>query len=435
METITQTNKINKQMVAGGTHSSIPVRRDDRHLRGTHAAIIEPVKTHAVSAIIEAELDARISILNSISMVTITDVQGTIIYANDLFCTVTGYPRNSVIGQSHKIIRHPDLPEHTVNSIWETIRKGDSWHGTIKSRKKNGENFWTKTIVAPVMENNVPARYVWVRHDITDLKETEARLYQAKQRADQQMLDNIRDASRLQRTLLPRAEDLKQSFRSSFVMYNPKHSVGGDFYWFKKLKSETIVVLGDSTGHGISAAFVSMIALSGLKYVVDDLRASDPGAVLTELNGFIYRMMKKNEGSGLRESADMTFCRYNHVTRILSYACCLSRIYRVHNNLVEELSQHNTSVGAMSESEGPIATSHVALEPGDRIFMVSDGMADQFGGERNKRMGSRQVRELLASTSFLPIKDQEEIITKNFLHWKGSNEQTDDTTLIAFEVD
>jgi len=369
-------------------------------------------------------------------MVTITDPHGTIIYANDLFCKVSGFSRSDVIGHTHNIIRHHELPDETVSSIWRMIREGNSWQGIIKSKRKCGSNFWTKTTVAPVMGyDNVPAKYIWVRHDITDLKQTEYELYAAKQRADQQLLENVKNAFRIQSAILPDEQDLSKYFPGSFLLFSPQQSVSGDFYWFTHHADQTLVVLGDGTGHGVSASFVSLIALTSLKGLVLDSGESDPGKLLTQLNWFLYRTMNKHKGSGLSESVDMAVCNYNHTTRELQYASGKSRIYLVRRSEVYSLDRDESSIGSLAAEEYNVVTRSITLEKGDRIFMMSDGLADQFGGERNKRLGSRHVKELLSGTGHLPMKEQKEIIRKYFLLWKGENEQTDDLSLLAFRAD
>ncbi|MDQ3112352.1 MAG: serine/threonine-protein phosphatase, partial [Bacteroidota bacterium] len=76
----------------------------------------------------------------------------------------------------------------------------------------------------------------------------------------------------------------------------------------------------------------------------------------------------------------------------------------------------------------------IFLERGDRIFMMSDGFCDQAGGPKNKRMGSRQVRELLQRTGNVPIAEQKEHLLNFFLKWKGNNDQSDDLSILGFSI-
>ncbi len=385
--------------------------------------------------LLEAELDARINIMNETAMVTITDLRGTIIYVNDLFCEVSGYARHEVIGRTHELIRHPDLRDESVAAMWKLVGEGKSWQGIVKSLRKDRGLFWTRTTVAPVLdEKGVPTKCIWVRNDITDLKQTELELYTAKQRADQQLLDNVKNACRIQDAMLAPEAELRAGLNDAFVLFSPQQNVSGDFYWFMHDKDETLLVLGDGSGHGVSASFVSLITLTGVKYVAEGMDIRDPGAVLTMLNGFLYRSLNKHKGSGLTETVDMSFCRFNRATRELTYASARSIICLLRDGQVTRLERNDFSIGASAKGERTIVSSKVQLVKGDRIYRMSDGIVDQFGGERNKRLGSRHVKELIALTGSLPIQEQKEAIRKNFLLWKGTNEQTDDLSLLAFQV-
>jgi PAS domain S-box-containing protein len=397
---------------------------------------VEKVADNGIVGLLEAELDARINILNQTSMVTITDLRGTIIYVNDLFCQVSGYARHEVIGRTHEIIRHPELTDESIAAMWKLIGNGQTWQSIVKSQRKDRKLFWTRTTIAPVLdEKGVATKCIWVRNDISDLKQTEHELYTAKQRADQQLLDNVKNARRIQDAMLPGERDLREGLNKAFLIFSPQQNVSGDFYWFLHDTNESLLVLGDGSGHGVSASFVSLITLTGVKYVAEGMDVRDPGAVLTLLNGFLYRSLNKHKGSGLTETVDMSFCRFNHVTRELTYASARSIIWLLRDGTVTRLERDDVSIGTFPKGECTITSHKLQLQAGDRIFMMSDGIADQFGGERNKRFGSRHVKELISLTGNLPIQEQKEAIRKNFLLWKGTNEQTDDLSLLAFQVE
>lgn len=384
---------------------------------------------------LEAELDARNKLLNDSALISITDLSGTIIYANDMFCRVTGYERNRVIGFTHTIIRHSEMSDETIASIWNKIREGKTWSGEVKNSTKDGNTLWAEAIIAPVLdENGKPVRYIWVQHDITEKKRTANLLLNAKQSADQQLIDNVCYASTIQKALLPSEKDLKSVFPESFLMYEAKHIVSGDFYWFTKVQDDSVMVLGDGTGHGVSAAFVSLMALTGLKYAVDEMHLTEPGMVLSQLNSFLFRAMNKNSGSGLTESVDMSFCRYNHKTRILRYACGRSKIYVLRGNTIQTLCRGEGPSHSVSTDQRNILSYSVHLKKGDRVYMMSDGLADQFGSDKDKRLGSKRMRELLEKTSTLGMEKQQEEIREYLKSWRGANEQTDDISLIGFEI-
>jgi PAS domain S-box-containing protein len=393
-----------------------------------------PQKSSPVSSL-EAELNTRLEIMDKTSLVTITDLQGTIMYVNDLFTEVSGFARHELIGKTHSVIRHPELSSETIEAIMRMTRSGKTWSGTIKSFAKSGEIFWCRTTIAPVMDHNgVPVKLIWMRNDITDLKRTERELHIAKDRADQRLLENVKNAFRIQSAILPSEKDLQELFPAAFLLNAAQQNVSGDFYWFNKQEDEIVFVLGDGTGHGVSGSFVSLIALSALEFIVKQNKETDPGKILTSLNDFLFHALNKHKESGLNESVDMAVCSYNQKTRELKYASGMSKIYLVRDEEVYTLDRDDTSIGTKNNETFRMNSKTIEMKKGDRVFMMSDGFTDQIGGIKNKRIGSRQVREVLKRTAYQPITEQKEHIKNFFQTWKGENEQTDDLSLLAFNI-
>ena len=118
--------------------------------------------------------------LDRSSIVSVTDPKGIILYANDLFCELSGYSREELVGKPHNIIRHPDMPKAVFKDLWETIAAKKSWHGIVKNKKKNGGHYWVKTIVMPILDDQGEiVEYISVRTDITDLENTQEKLEKA----------------------------------------------------------------------------------------------------------------------------------------------------------------------------------------------------------------------------------------------------------------
>ncbi len=393
------------------------------------------LKKNILTTSLEAELSTRLELMDKTALVTITDLQGNIMYANDLFCSTSGFKRHELIGKTHQVIRHPDLLSETIDSAMRMVRNGEIWSGMVKSKTKNEEIFWCKTTIAPVMDlDNEPCKFIWMRNDITDLKRKELELYAAKEQADQRVLENVKHAFHIQNSVLLSENELHEIFPEAFLINLPQQSVSGDFHWFDKQKTETVFVLGDGTGHGVSAAFISLMAMTALEFVVKQNQETDPGKVLSTLNDFLYRSLKKHQGSGLKESIDMAVCSYNPKTRMLKYSSAKSKIYLVRGTELYSLDREDVSVGTLNINSFKINSKAIFLERGDRIFMMSDGFCDQAGGPKNKRMGSRQVRELLQRTGNVPIAEQKEHLLNFFLKWKGNNDQSDDLSILGFSI-
>lgn len=106
-------------------------------------------------------------------IVSRTDLQGKITYANELFAKISGYKPQELIGKSHNIIRHPDMPKSPFKEMWETIVKGETWSGYVKNRTKEGRFYWVFAEVSCVIKEGKIAEYKSMRYFVEKEKRYE----------------------------------------------------------------------------------------------------------------------------------------------------------------------------------------------------------------------------------------------------------------------
>jgi aerotaxis receptor len=97
------------------------------------------------------------------TLMSTTDTQSHITYANDAFVAVSGYAREELTGQPHNLVRHPDMPAEAFADMWATLKSGDSWTGLVKNRRKNGDHYWVRANATPVMRDGRTVGYLSVR--------------------------------------------------------------------------------------------------------------------------------------------------------------------------------------------------------------------------------------------------------------------------------
>lgn len=128
-------------------------------------------------------LDVYKRAIDNSSIVSKTNPKGIITYVNKMFCDVSGYTKEELMGRSHNIVRHPDMPKEAFRELWSNIKRKKIWKGTIKNRKKDGSFYIVNATILPILDRDENIiEYVAVRHNITELEESKEEI--KKQRTD-----------------------------------------------------------------------------------------------------------------------------------------------------------------------------------------------------------------------------------------------------------
>jgi aerotaxis receptor len=111
-----------------------------------------------------------------------TDLRGVIVYANQMFCEISGYTADELVGQPHNIIRHPDMPKAAFAKMWQTISSGQVWNGLVKNLRKDGLYYWVDTEILPIRNDEdeltgyIAARRPASRKNISEIQENYSRM-------------------------------------------------------------------------------------------------------------------------------------------------------------------------------------------------------------------------------------------------------------------
>lgn len=111
------------------------------------------------------------SVANQKSMISKTDLHGIITYANDMFCSVSQYTREELIGKNQNIVRHSDNPSSLFKELWDTIKvQKKAWKGVLRNRAKDGSSYYVDMLIQPILDldGNI-LEYIAMRHDITTI--------------------------------------------------------------------------------------------------------------------------------------------------------------------------------------------------------------------------------------------------------------------------
>ncbi len=243
--------------------------------------------------------------------------------------------------------------------------------------------------------------------------------------------DSLKYAERIQRAMLTKPGDFDKMFSDSFILQKPKDIVGGDFYWGKKIGNLIFLAAVDCTGHGVPGAFMSLIGLELFRQVISVKKIYTPAKVLDEMNVGFDEVFDNMDVS-LRDGMDLALCVINTKTSKLEYAGAFNPLYLVRNKEIIEIKGDNIMVGPDNGFERSGFKNHeVQLEPQDKIYMFSDGYADQFGGPEGKKFKYRRFRHLLLSICDQPLRAQRDILDRSMNDWRGNIEQVDDILVIG----
>lgn len=247
---------------------------------------------------------------------------------------------------------------------------------------------------------------------------------------NQEIMDSIQYAKRIQTAILPPNKDIEQYFGNGFILYKPKDVVAGDFYWIHHKNDSLIFAAADCTGHGVPGAMVSVVCNNGLNRAVREFDLSKPGEILDKTRELVIQQFEKSEEE-VKDGMDIAMCSISG--NELKYAGAHNPLWiiRKDSTEVEEIKANKQPIGK-TDNPLPYTTHELELQKGDTIYIFSDGYADQFGGERGKKFKAANFKRLLLSIQHEPMSKQKELIDIAFADWKGDHEQIDDVCVIGY---
>ena len=247
---------------------------------------------------------------------------------------------------------------------------------------------------------------------------------------NQEILDSIIYAKRIQSAILPPIKLVKEYLKESFIVYKPKDVVAGDFYWMEQKNGKVLFAAADCTGHGVPGAMVSVVCNNALNRSVREHGLTDPGEILNKTREIVVAEFEKSEEE-VKDGMDIAICSLEGMK--LQYAGAHNPLWIIRKGEIIETKANKQPIGEFENPE-PYTTHSFDLEQGDSIYIFSDGYVDQFGGEKGKKFKSKAFRELLLSIQDKAMEEQKATIDETFETWKGDLEQIDDVCVIGVRV-
>jgi PAS domain S-box-containing protein len=367
---------------------------------------------------------------NSPDIIIRFNIDGTFSYTNPMLRDFTGIPLEAFADKHMNEV-----------GIHETIAEG--WTSILEEIKSTETNvaremdFPTADSELVMQVNAIPEfdhngkldTVLLVSHDITARKRNELII----QIANKKITDSINYAQRIQNSIIPDNEIIREYFPESFIFYYPKDVVSGDFPWFFQRGDDLYYAAVDCTGHGVPGAMMSLIGYFLLNEITGHPEAYDPATILDKLHEGVRKTLRQDrEGAQARDGMDVALCRVNMKTMKMEYSGAHRPLYLVRGDeLIQYKGTRKAIGGTHSKGVKEFENHKIDLLKGDDVYFFSDGLPDQFGGDKGLKYSPRRIRRIVSENKHLPMEEMRKYFYDDFEEWKAGRKQIDDVLLIG----
>lgn len=334
------------------------------------------------------------------------------------------------------LINAPDITQNGLKAgaLVETICLSILMAGKYRKLQEEKEQAQAQLLIELEEKNRlISESNVRLEEEVKErTKEIEQQRSELKEK-NEDLVASIKYAERLQRALLTDREKFVSVFPESFIFFQPRDIVSGDFFWAEMIqpnefwkKGLHVFAIADCTGHGVPGAFVSIVCNNLLKMAATNSAVNYPGEALDLIDAELQLILNSNRSSEIKDGMDISLCAIDPHSKRLFFAGARNNLLIVRNGEPTELKADKRSVGYRDSDEGQFTTLEFELENGDMIFAHTDGYPDQFGGPSGKKFLSKRLRELLTANAYSDLNLQELELANNFEEWRAGFEQVDD---------
>ena len=243
-------------------------------------------------------------------------------------------------------------------------------------------------------------------------------------------------AKRIQDAVLPSRTEINRVFPDSFVIFKPKDVVSGDFYIVENIKTidnfeVPAFIVGDCTGHGVPGAVLSLMCNVLVRESFTRHDVNSPAGALEYVRIRLTDFFSNTDERNIRDGMDIAFCTVDDENNQLYFSGANSKCIQIRDGELTVFRGNRQHVG-YDENPSPFEDHVIDFLPGDRFFLYSDGLTDQFGGDSGKKFGKTQLHALLKEN--LPMDKLGALIAAELEDWQGDSEQVDDITLLGVQL-
>jgi len=269
----------------------------------------------------------------------------------------------------------------------------------------------------------------------------------------QAITDSISYARRIQKASLPSPPYLDNILADYFTIFKPKDIISGDFYWVREIDGFKVIVVADSTGHGVPGALMSMLGVTLLNEQFRTFGIRQPDVILRHLRNKVKDILAQEESANdQKDGMEMAIVIIDEEKRECQFAGANRPLFLFRKKeqiAIEEtipyssLESDSYELFSIKGDKQPIGvhweetefTNHVIeLQEHDSLYIFSDGFVDQYGGNKRKKFKNRNFKKLLLAVQDESMQNQKKLIEDAFEEWRGSNEQIDDVCVLGLRI-
>jgi len=371
---------------------------------------------------------------NSPDMILRLSPTGQFFYANPIVKIFTGVDNNEIIKKSLKDVDFkPEIKDFFLDSIQKVKSLQQKTNTETTFPTNFGDRIMQVNAIPEFSDDKDLETILFVVHDITEQKKIEQEVKE-KNKAVQ---ESIKYAQRIQTSILPNTNYIREFLPNSFIYYKPRDVVSGDFPWFFKKGDDIFIAAVDCTGHGVPGALLSFIGYFILNNVVDHYDNISAGKVLDKLHEGVRMTLKQDRiDSNARDGMDIALCKINLEKNIIEYAGAHRPLYLLRNKELQQFKGNRKAIGGIPLGRKPekdFENYTINLENSDKVFFFSDGLPDQIGGKNGRKYQAVRIREMILSNPDLKMDDYKTLFNDDFESYKGDYKQIDDVLLIGIE--
>jgi len=372
---------------------------------------------------------------NSPDMILRLSPDGKFFYSNPVVQTFTGVETKEIIQKTlEEVSMNKIIVDIFKQSLERVKRLQNKYETETHFPTINGDKIVQFNAIPEFNKENELETILFVAHDITERKQIEMEI----EEKNKSITESINYAQRIQSAIIPDNRIIVQHLPKSFIFYQPRDVVSGDFPWFFVNGDDLFIAAVDCTGHGVPGALLSFVGYFLLNSIVDHDGSLTAGKVLDLLHIGVRKTLKQDRADAdARDGMDIALCKINFKKLELHYAGAHRPLYYINNK--GELKQYKPNakpiggIPSRKSEEKDFEDHLIRFELGERIFFFSDGLPDQIGGEVGRKYQAQRIRDIIVEHPNYSMSKFYEHFLRDFVEWKGDNKQIDDVLLVGIE--